>query len=46
MREYHQLSIFNGLELLNAKSHILDVPFHTHDTFNITLILYTTFTQN
>ena len=41
--EYHQLPILDGLELLNAKSHTLDFPFHTHDTFNIALILDTTF---
>lgn len=41
--EYHQLPILDGLELLNAKSHTLDFPFHTHNTFNIALILDTTF---
>ena len=41
--EYHRLPILDGLELLNAKSHTLDFPFHTHDTFNIALILDTTF---
>ena len=41
--EYHQLPILDGLELLNAKSHTLDFPFHTHETFNIALILDTTF---
>jgi len=41
--EYHQLPILDGLELLNAKSHTLDFPFHTHDTFNIALIVDTTF---
>lgn len=41
--EYHQLPILDGLELLNAKSHTLDFPFHTHDTFNIALILENTF---
>ena len=41
--EYYQLPILDGLELLNAKSHTLDFPFHTHDTFNIALILDTTF---
>ncbi|WP_350293554.1 AraC family transcriptional regulator [uncultured Croceitalea sp.] len=40
---YKQLPILDGLELLNAKSHTLDFPFHTHDTFNITLILDNTF---
>ena len=41
--EYRKLPILDGLELLNAKSHTLDFPFHTHDTFNIALILDTTF---
>ncbi|WP_338814585.1 AraC family transcriptional regulator [Bernardetia sp. Wsw4-3y2] len=41
--EYHHLPIFDGLELLNAKYHTLDFPFHTHETFNIALILNTTF---
>lgn len=41
--EYHRLPILDGLELLNAKSHTLDFPFHTHNTFNIALILDTTF---
>ncbi|MDR7211480.1 AraC family transcriptional regulator [Flavobacterium piscis] len=41
--EYYQLPILDGLELLNAKSHTLDFPFHVHDTFNIALILDTTF---
>lgn len=41
--EYYQLPILDGLELLNAKSHTLDFPFHTHDTFNIALILKNTF---
>lgn len=41
--EYHNLPILDGLELLNAKSHTLDFPFHTHETFNIALILDTTF---
>lgn len=41
--EYFQLPILDGIELLNAKSHTLDFPFHTHDTFNIALILDNTF---
>ncbi|MEO9483796.1 MAG: AraC family transcriptional regulator [Ekhidna sp.] len=41
--QYHQLPMLDGLELLHAKSHTLDFPFHTHDTFNIALILDTTF---
>ncbi|MEL6537715.1 MAG: AraC family transcriptional regulator [Bacteroidota bacterium] len=41
--EYHQLPMLDGLELLYAKSHTLDFPFHTHDTFNIALILNSTF---
>ena len=41
--EYDKLPILDGLELLNAKSHTLDFPFHTHNTFNIALILDITF---
>lgn len=36
---YHKLPILDGLELLDAKHHTLDFPFHTHNTFNITLVL-------
>jgi len=41
--KFHHLPLLDGLELLNAKSHTLDFPFHTHETFNITLALDTTF---
>lgn len=41
--EYYQIPILDGIELLNAKSHTLDFPFHTNDTFNIALILDNTF---
>jgi AraC-like DNA-binding protein len=40
---YYKLPILDGLELLNAKKHTLNFPFHTHDTFNIALILDQTF---
>lgn len=40
---YHKLPILDGLELLNAKEHTLNFPYHTHDTFNIALILDNTF---
>jgi AraC-like DNA-binding protein len=36
---YHKLPILDGLELLNANHHTEDFPFHTHNTFNITLVL-------
>jgi len=36
---YHKLPILDGLELLDAKHHTQDFPFHTHNTFNITLVL-------
>jgi len=35
---YHKLPILDGLELLDARQHTLTFPFHTHNTFNITLI--------
>ncbi|MGE5108076.1 MAG: helix-turn-helix domain-containing protein [Sphingobacteriales bacterium] len=31
------------MELLDAKHHTLDFPFHTHNTFNITLVIEQTF---
>ncbi|MBB6239561.1 AraC-like DNA-binding protein [Pedobacter sp. AK013] len=40
---YHKIPILDGLELLNAKKHTIDFPFHTHNTFNIALILNQTF---
>lgn len=40
---YHKLPILDGLELLDAKHHALNFPFHSHDTFNITLVLEQTF---
>jgi AraC-like DNA-binding protein len=40
---YHRLPILDGLELLNAQQHTLDFPYHTHNTFNIALILNHTF---
>ena len=36
---YRQLPILDGLGLLDAKQHTQNFPFHTHDTFNITLVL-------
>lgn len=36
---YHKLPILDGLEVLDAKHHAINFPFHTHDTFNITLVL-------
>lgn len=43
---YRKLPILDGLELLNAKHHIVDFPFHTHSTFNITLVIEQTFSTN
>lgn len=40
---YHKLPILDGVELLDAKHHTLNFPFHTHQTFNITLVLEQTF---
>ena len=36
---FHKLPILDGLEVLDAKYHTLDFPFHTHNTFNITLVI-------
>lgn len=40
---YHKLPILDGLELLNAQNHTTSFPFHSHDSFNIALILNQTF---
>lgn len=40
---YHKIPILDGLELLNARNHTIDFPFHTHNNFNLTLILNQTF---
>jgi len=40
---YHKLSILDGLELFDAKHHTKNFPFHTHNTFNITLVIEQTF---
>ncbi|RDY59888.1 helix-turn-helix transcriptional regulator [Flagellimonas nanhaiensis] len=36
--KYFKLSLLDGLELLDARNHTLDFPFHTHDSYNISLI--------
>ena len=36
---YFKVPILDGLEILDAKHHTLNFPFHTHNTFNITLVL-------
>jgi AraC-like DNA-binding protein len=36
---FYKLPVLDGLELLDARQHILDFPFHTHNTFNITLVI-------
>lgn len=38
LNTYFKLPILDGLELFNARNHKIDFPFHTHSTFNITLI--------
>jgi len=40
---YHKLPILDGLELFDAKYHVKNFPFHTHNTFNITLVIDQTF---
>ncbi len=37
--KYYKLQILDGLELLNAEKHTVSFPYHTHNTFNISLIL-------
>lgn len=36
---YYRLPILYRLEFLHAKNHTAAFPFHSHSTFNITLIL-------
>jgi AraC-like DNA-binding protein len=36
---YRRLSILDGVEILHAKKHAANFPFHSHQTFNITLVL-------
>jgi len=43
LNTYHKLKVLDGLELLNARNHTVSFPYHTHDTFNIALILNHTF---
>jgi AraC-like DNA-binding protein len=43
LNTYHKLSILDGVQLLNAQHNTVNFPFHTHDTFNIALILDQTF---
>ncbi|RZJ53972.1 MAG: AraC family transcriptional regulator [Flavobacterium sp.] len=40
---YHKIPILDGLELLNAQNNTVSFPYHSHDTFNIALILKHTF---
>jgi AraC-like DNA-binding protein len=41
---FYKLPVLDGLELLDAKQHTKDFPFHTHNTFNITLVIEQVFT--
>lgn len=43
LSEYKKLDIVDGTEILFAKNHTIDFPNHTHDTFNIALVLNQTF---
>ena len=40
---YHRWPLLDGLELLRAQRHTTSFPWHTHNTFNIALILQETF---
>ncbi len=42
---FFKLPILDGLELLDARGYNQSFPFHTHPTFNISLILEQTFTN-
>lgn len=41
---YYRLPVLDGIEVLDARHHTRNFPFHIHDTFNITLVLEQTFT--
>lgn len=43
LSEYKKLDLFDGTDILFAKNHTVDFPNHTHDTFNIALVLDQTF---
>ncbi|WP_316762197.1 AraC family transcriptional regulator [Pedobacter aquatilis] len=43
LSEFKRLNILDGTELLFAKNHTNDFPNHTHDTFNIALVINQTF---
>ena len=43
LSDYKRLPYFDGVELLYAQNHTLDFPNHTHDTFNIAIILNQSF---
>lgn len=40
---YKKLDILDGTEILFARNHTVDFPKHTHDTFNIALVINQTF---
>ncbi len=42
---YFKLPILDGLEILDAKHHILNFPFHSHNSFTITLVLEQVFVE-
>ncbi|WP_459210448.1 helix-turn-helix domain-containing protein [Aquimarina rhabdastrellae] len=41
--QYYKLEVLDNLELFHANAHTIDFPFHTHETFNISLIINATF---
>ncbi|MBN9296234.1 MAG: AraC family transcriptional regulator [Filimonas sp.] len=43
LSDYKRLSLLDGVELLYARNHTLDFPSHTHNTFNIALIINQSF---
>lgn len=43
---YYKLPVLDGLELFHAKDHTVNFPLHTHNTYNIALVLKTTLGTN
>jgi AraC-like DNA-binding protein len=42
---YYKLPVLDGLEMFGARQHTQSFPFHTHNTFNITLVLEQVFSN-
>ena len=43
INKYYKVPLLDGIETLYAQNHTTDFPFHTHNTYNISLILKNSF---